>query len=385
MTENKIKTRYKFPKNDMNTFTKYLLGFIALGGAVFFSWYFFSIIVYILIAAVISFIGRPLVDRLGRCCIRNYRLSEGLKAGITLFVLWCLFLLVFSTIIPLAVSELESLGNVNVSSILHGLELPIQETDQFLKKYGIWDADEDVNKFLSNELGKILNLNYLKDWFGILAGTMSNLFVALFSVTFISFFFLKDRRLFTKMVLAVVPSRYEEQARNALNAIQKLLVRYFVGLLLEVFGVMLLNALGLTIVGLNFGNAVVIALMTGVLNVIPYIGPLIGICFGLFVGLVLNINMEFYQELLPLLLYMTGVMLLTQLIDNILFQPLIYGNSVHAHPLEIFLVILMAGSLAGIPGMILAIPAYTVLRVILKEFFNKYKLINKLTQGLDKQ
>ena len=385
MTENKIKTRYEFHKNDMNTFTKYLLGFIALGGAAFFSWYFFSIIVYILIAAVISFIGRPLVDRLGRCRIRTYRLSEGLKAGITLFVIWCLFLLVFSTIIPLAVSELESLGNVNVSSILHGLESPIQETDQFLKKYGIWDADEDVNKFLSNELGKILNLTYLKDWFGILAGTMSNLFVALFSVTFISFFFLKDRRLFTKMVLAIVPSRYEEQARNALNAIQKLLVRYFVGLLLEIFGVMLLNALGLTIVGLNFSHAVVIALMTGVLNVIPYIGPLIGICFGLFVGLVLNINMEFYQELLPLLLYMTGVMLLTQLIDNMLFQPLIYGNSVHAHPLEIFLVILMAGSLAGIPGMILAIPSYTVLRVILKEFFNKYKLINKLTQGLDKQ
>ena len=86
--------------------------------------------------------------------------------------------------------------------------------------------------------------------------------------------------------------------------------------------------------------------------------------------------------MLPLLIYMTIVMLLTQLVDNVVFQPFIYGNSVHAHPLEIFLVILMAGSLAGIPGMILAIPSYTVLRVILKEFFNKYKLVKKLTQSL---
>ena len=146
-----------------------------------------------------------------------------------------------------------------------------------------------------------------------------------------------------------------------------------------------MHTLGLTVVGLNFSNALVIGLVTGVLNVIPYIGPLIGICSGLLAGLVLNLELESYQQLMPLLLYMTGVMLLTQLLDNVLFQPFIYGNSVHAHPLEIFLVILMAGSLAGIPGMFLAIPAYTVFRVILKEFFNKYKLVKKLTQSLTEQ
>ena len=86
--------------------------------------------------------------------------------------------------------------------------------------------------------------------------------------------------------------------------------------------------------------------------------------------------------LLPQLIYMAIVFAITQLIDNIVLQPLIYGNSVHAHPLEIFLVILLAGSMAGIPGMILAIPGYTVLRVILREFFNKYKLVETLTKNL---
>lgn len=130
------------------------------------------------------------------------------------------------------------------------------------------------------------------------------------------------------MVMAVLPSRFEEQARNALDSIQKLLVRYFVGLLLEVLGVMALNTIGLTIVGLGFSNAVVIGLVTGVLNVIPYIGPMIGVFFGLAVGVVLNLGLDFYDQMLPLLIYMTIAMLLTQLIDNVVFQPFIYGSSV---------------------------------------------------------
>lgn len=367
----------------MNTFTKYALGVVALIVAVFFSWYFFSIIVYILVAAVISFIGRPIIDLLGKVKFRGYHLPNGLKAGLTVLCLWLLFILVFSTIIPLAIREFQSLGNVSVTNIVSQLESPIEDAGRFLKRYGLMEENEDVNTVITNGVSDLLNVARLKTWFGSVAGTVSSIFVAVFSITFILFFFLKDSRLFSGMVMAVIPSRFEEQARNALDSIQKLLVRYFVGLLLEVFGVMTLNTLGLTIVGLDFSNAVVIGLVAGVLNVIPYIGPLIGICFGLAVGVVLHLNMEFYHQMLPILIYMTIVMLLTQLVDNVVFQPFIYGNSVHAHPLEIFLVILMAGSLAGIPGMILAIPSYTVLRVILKEFFNKYKLVKKLTQSLN--
>lgn len=367
----------------MNTVTKYVLGVVALAVAIFFSWYFFSIIIYVLVAAVISFIGRPIIDFLGKIKIRGYKLPSSLKAGITVICLWLLFILFFSTVIPLAIREFKSLGNVSTSNIVSQLESPIEDAGRFLKHYGLLDEDEDVKAYISDELSDVLNVARLKNWFGLVAGTLSDVFVAIFSITFISFFFLKDSRLFSGMVLAVIPSRYEEQARNTLDSIQKLLVRYFVGLLLEVLGVMTLNTLGLTIVGLGFSNAIVIGLVAGVLNVIPYIGPLIGICFGLAVGIVLNLDMEFYHQMLPLLIYMTLVMLLTQLVDNVVFQPFIYGNSVHAHPLEIFLVILMAGSLAGIPGMILAIPSYTVIRVILKEFFNKYKLVKKLTQSLD--
>lgn len=367
---------------DMNTVTKYILGFVALIAAIFFSWYFFSVIVYVLVAAVISFIGRPIIDLLGKVKFRGHHLPNALKAAVTVLCLWLMFILFFSTVIPLAIREFQSLGNISVTNIVSQLENPIEDAGHFLKHYGLLDENEDVNEYITRQLSDLFNVGQLKIWFRTVAGTISDIFVALFSITFILFFFLKDSRLFTGMVLAVVPSRYEEQARNALDSIQKLLIRYFVGLLLEVLGVMTLNTLGLTIIGFDFNHALVIGLVTGVLNVIPYIGPLIGICFGLAVGVVLNLDMEFYHQMLPLLIYITMVMLLTQLVDNVIFQPFIYGNSVHAHPLEIFLVILMAGSLAGIPGMILAIPLYTVVRVILKEFFNKYKLVKKLTQSM---
>ena len=367
----------------MNTITKYILGFIALAVAIFFSWYFFSVIVYILMSAVISFIGKPIIDLLGRISIRGWRFPNALKAAITVIFLWAVFILFFSTIIPLAVHEFQSLENVSVSKIVTQLQGPIEDAGRFLKYYGLMEESQDMNVYLTDELTDWLNVARLRTWFGSVLGTLTDTFIALFSITFITFFFLKDSHLFTGMVLAVVPSRYEEQARNALDSIQKLLVRYFVGLFLEILGVMALNTLGLSIVGLDINNAVVIALVTGVLNVIPYIGPLIGILFGLTVGIVLNLDMDFYSQTLPLLVGMTAAMLVTRLIDDAFFQPLIYGNSVHAHPLEIFIVLLMAGSMAGIPGMILAIPSYTVLRVILKEFFNKYKLVKKLTQSLN--
>lgn len=367
----------------INTFTKYLLGVAALAIVVFFSWYFFTIIVYVLIAAVISFIGKPIIDLLSKVKIKGRQLPDMVKSALTLVCLWTLFVLFFSTVIPLVISEFQSFKDVSVSGIVDELQEPIDDAGRFLKRYGLFDENEDIQTYITDSISSVVNVAQVKTFFGRVAGTLSGLFVALFSITFISFFFLKDSRLFSGMVMAIVPSRYEEQARNALESIQKLLIRYFVGLLLEVLGVMALNTLGLSLVGLGFGNAIVIGLVTGVLNVIPYIGPIIGVIFGLSVGVVLNLDMEFYHQMLPLLAYMTIVLLLTQLIDNVIFQPFIYGNSVHAHPLEIFLVILMAGSMAGIPGMILAIPSYTVLRVILKEFFNKYKLVKKLTQSLN--
>lgn len=366
----------------MNNWGKYFLGVVALVGVGYLCWYFSSVIAYVLIAAVISFIGKPLITLLGKIEIRGVRLHNGVKAALTLLVLWTVFVFFFITIIPLVTSEFQHLSNTSVEQIIAKLESPLSDIGTTLKHYGLISRDEDVKRYSSDNLVSLVSGTRIKSLFSSVAGTVSDIFVALFSITFIAFFFLKDSYLFHRIVLALLPARYEESGRNALESIQRLLVRYFGGLFLEVVGVTALNTIGLCIVGMSFSNAIVIGLVSGVLNVIPYIGPLIGIVFGLVVGLVLNIDLPFYTEILPFLFYMVLAMMFTQLIDNVVFQPFIYGSSVYAHPLEIFLVILMAGSMAGIPGMILAIPFYTVLRVILREFFNKYRLVKKLTQSL---
>jgi predicted PurR-regulated permease PerM len=180
----------------------------------------------------------------------------------------------------------------------------------------------------------------------------------------------------------MIPAKHEEGVIHVLDSIKNLLMRYFVGLFFEVILVGFLVTIGLSIIGLPFGTSVVVGLFAGLMNVIPYIGPIIGASFGLIIGIATNLHADFYTEVLPLLGYMAIVFACVQVIDNILFQPLIYSNSVNAHPLEIFIVIIMAGSIAGIIGMMLAIPAYTILRVIAKEFFNQYRFVKKLTEKI---
>jgi len=167
-----------------------------------------------------------------------------------------------------------------------------------------------------------------------------------------------------------------------LNSIKKLLTRYLIGIIIEVIGVITLVSLGLIIIGIDFQSALVIGLVAGVFNVIPYVGPLIGSTIGVLIGFATHLNLDFYSELVPLLVYMAIVFSIVQIIDNVIFQPFIYSSSVNAHPLEIFIVIMMAASLAGIIGMILAVPSYTILRVFAKEFFNNFKLVKKLTEKI---
>ena len=367
----------------MNNIGKYCLGGLALLVVVFLCWYFSSIIAYILVAVVLSFFGHPIIDLLGKVKIKGKRMPNGLRAGIALVCIWFVLVLFFYTVIPLVSQEFQSLSDISITNIVNKLEDPLADLEEGLKHFGIIDANQDIKEYIVKNLKSVVDVTQIQNLFGSLAGTISSIFIALFSVTFMAFFFLKDSNLFYKMLLAVVPARYGEGVGKALDSIQRLLVRYFIGITFEVLIVMGLNILGLTIIGLPFNNAVLIGLITGVTNVIPYIGPLIGAAFGLSVGVATNVDVDFYMVVFPLLIYMSIVFIITQLIDNVVLQPLIYGNSVHAHPMEIFLVILIAGNLAGIPGMILAIPGYTVLRVILREFFNKYRLVKSLTKSLE--
>ena len=283
------------------------------------------------------------------------------------------------------VSELETLSQVDFTVVLDSIEEPLLKVTRFFSKDGVDIADKDFLDVVTESLGAQIDFSKVSNWFTLIAGTIGELLIGFFSVSFITFFFLKEQTMFREFIILLVPSNMEEKVAHILDSVSYLLRRYFIGLLFEVFMVMLLDTVGLTIVGLKFEHAVVIGLFCGIFNVIPYLGPWMGAALGLLIGAALHIQADFMAETLPVLGWMTLVFALVQVADNVLFQPLIYSSSVKAHPLEIFLVILAAGSMAGILGMILAIPFYTILRVIAKEFFENMKLVQKMTQNLEKE
>jgi len=179
-----------------------------------------------------------------------------------------------------------------------------------------------------------------------------------------------------------VPDKYVEHVTRALYSIKKLLTRYFIGIVIQSTCIMILVTIGMTIIGIDFQQAVVMGLIIGILNVIPYVGPWIGLFIAIIMGVASHINQDFTTVVIPLVTYMILVEAVTHLIDNIVFQPVIFSNSVKAHPLEIFVVVLAAGFAAGIPGMIFGIPAYTVMRVFAREFFYNFKAVKKITSSL---
>ncbi|MBN1924239.1 MAG: AI-2E family transporter [Prolixibacteraceae bacterium] len=369
---------------NINTRTRNIL--LIIGAVIFLAiaWFFRSIVAYILISAIMAMIGRPLVRWLRKVKVWKIKFSPSISALIALIALWALFFTFFRFMIPLLASEFKDLANVDIDTYIKQLEEPVNQISKI-----IWGKEYSINKeeFISlagSKISSFFKVSQITDIFGTIAGTIGELLIGLFSVSFITFFFLRDEKMFKDGLMLLTPVEYEERVSKSLDRISYLLRRYFIGLMLEILMVMALDTIGLTIVGLDFGDAVVIGLFCGLFNVIPYLGPWLGAFVGLLIGLALNINADFMSHTLPTLGFMTIVFASVQVIDNILFQPLIYSSSVKAHPLEIFLIIIAAGSIAGILGMILAIPVYTILRVFGAEFFSNIKLVRKLTENIDK-
>ena len=229
---------------------------------------------------------------------------------------------------------------------------------------------------LQKKLFSFFNPSQITKLFSNLIGFMGNLMIAIMSILFISFFFLKEQGLFVDFLKAVVPNNYEDKVSNAVDDASQLLRRYFLGVALQVTLITVFISVALSFLGIK--NALLIGFFAAMVNVIPYVGPILGAAFGVFITISSNLDLSFYNETLPMLMQVVGVFATMQLLDNFMLQPYIFSNSISAHPLEIFIVILVGAQLGGIVGMILAIPVYTVVRVIARVFLSKFEIVQKL-------
>lgn len=331
-----------------------------------------SVLVYLAFAVVISLIGRPIV--------RFFKYK--LKFGNTISVVIAMTLLVgilaglIAMFIPLLIQQGHNLSLLNMSELQKNLEnLYGQISDYFaLRQIDISQTIKD------SDVMSRFSLSAIPDFLNSLVGTLGNFGIGLFSVIFISFFFLKDSRLFDASVITIVPNGKEERAKRSMEKIKNLLSRYFIGLVFQILILFIIYTVILLIFGIP--NAIVIAFLCALLNLIPYIGPLIGGFLMIVLTMTSNLGADFSSVILPKTIYVLIGFVIGQLIDNFFSQPFIFSNSVKSHPLEIFLIIIIGGLLFGVTGMIVAVPAYTAIKVILKEFLAENKIVKSLTKNL---
>ncbi len=354
-----------------------------LGGIVIVAvicWYFRSVLGYIAGAFVVSLIGQPVMRLLRKVSIKGYRAPDWLLAIFTIILIFCFLALLVTQVIPLVS------GIVRETAAMHANNHP---DGNLIDAVNVWLiavfpslGDEfDLAGYLIGKLREVTSLSNVSGVIGSLASTASSIGVGLFATIFISFFFIKDEHLFGKIICALVPDRIEASVGSAVLDVERLLSRYFVGLLLEVLGVALIDFLGLWLIariGANY--ALGIAFIAGMLNIIPYVGPLIGEVLGVVLCVVLKYGTGTGLDvgILAFALIVLAIMLAAQLVDNLVYQPVIYSKSIHSTPLEIFIVLLIGGRIGGVLGILLAIPTYTVVRVIAARFFQDKKVVRRL-------
>jgi len=361
------------------------LGGLAIIAAI--CWYFKNVLIYIAVAFVLSLIGRPILKLMRRVSIKGKHAPDWLLAILTIIVLFALLLLIFTQMIPLVTNIVRDASSMNAQAFFESN--PVERVNEWMiTMFPDLGRDFNVVTVVLEKLRELVSFSNVSGIVGSVASFVSSTFVALFSVLFISFFFLKDANLFERIICALVPDRVEQTLSTTLHDIKQLLSRYFVGLLIEMLGVALVDFLGLWLIArLGFSYAIGIAFIAGILNVIPYVGPLMGEVIGVVLAVILKLGVGAGLDvnIWAFALIVLAIMLTAQLIDNFIYQPVIYSTSIKAHPLEIFIVLLMAGHIGGVVGMLVAIPVYTVVRVIAMRFFYRFKPIQRLHPDLSEE
>ena len=329
-----------------------------------------SVIVYIIIAAILSLIGRPII-----LLLRNkLKFLNTIAVVSTMFLMLSLLTGLVFLFIPLVLEQGKSLSLLEVDTLQANIQDIFTQTVAYFSSKGIDVLKELESINFTSQFETIPNI------LNAIIAALGSLSIGLFSVLFISFFFMKDSGILKQGLLTLIPNKTENRFSNSLETINDLLSKYFIGLIFQITILFILY----TIILLSFSisNPIVIAFLCALLNLIPYVGPIIGAILVFFLSMISNIGLDFQLEILPTSLWILFFYGLAQIVDNFISQPVIFSKTTKSHPLEIFLIIIIGGLLFGVVGMIVAVPCYTALKVILKEFLADNKIVKSLTKNI---
>ena len=347
---------------------------LQLAGLCIITWLLFKLkilLIYMVIAGIVSLIGRPINQFL----IQRLKMRNILGTSITIIFLLGLLISLFSLFVPLLVQQGENLSLLEVDLLKNNIETLVEEISIYFQlDNSFWQQQISVDNLFQN-----VNFGLLPELLNQTLELLGGFTIGLFSIVFILFFFLKDSHLQKQIILALVNDKITDRVEKSIEKTKNLLSRYFLGLLLQISILLIIYSIVLAV--FNVENAFIIAFLCALLNLIPYLGPIVGAVLMMLLTMSSFIGADFSSIILPKTIYVMIGFCVGQMIDNFFSQPYIFSNSVKSHPLEIFIVILASGTLIGPVGMIIAIPLYTTLKVISQEFLSENKIVKSLTKN----
>lgn len=364
-----------------NNALKTIFILVAIACAIWFIWYIRQIVLYFILASVLTLMIKPLVRRLDKITVKGKHLPRVVTASVGMSSVFLVFFLIIKLFTPLISTEVESIRSIDGDQLWQVVRKPIINADNFLNTSNIRFSDTMTNReYVREQFIDLVNPNKISTTFGNVISGLGNMLYGLFVILFITFFLLKEDDLTQTALFRITPKSMHDNIIDFSKEVSTKLSRYFLGVLVETLLFGTLVSIGLAILGIE--NALVIGLLAGLLNVIPYVGPIIGGIIGVLIAGSTNLDMIGDISYFILLGSVMAVFIISQVIDNVVFQPIIYSTSVSAHPLEIFLVLMIAGQVGGIVGMVFGVPAYSTIRIAVNEIIKFAKKQKEEDQAL---
>jgi predicted PurR-regulated permease PerM len=352
---------------------------LAAGVLGFLVWYFSDIVIFCIVAGVISIVGSPLVERLDRIKAGRFAFPHALSVSLTLILILLLFFGMFSLFIPLVLNEAHMISNIDGKHLMDYYKTEAASLQQTLISFGIMPRGATIESTVKQAILKIIDFGMFSNILSSIISFTGTFFFNLFSIVFLSFFFLMDNKMLPRFILLITPEKHEEQIKNVMYKSKDLLSRYFIGLIIQIIANIITYSLALYIVGVK--SPLVIGFFTGIIIIIPYLGGIISMMMGVILGVTGVVSTGDYAMIMPMALRILAAMFVVQTIDNNVFAPLIQGKSVKAHPVEIFLVVIAAASVGGIAGMIVAVPVYGFVKIIAHEFLSNFRIVRHMSEN----
>ena len=324
------------------------------------------ILIYLCISLVITIILSPLLLFLKT----RLKFNNSIAAITSMSGLILIIGLLIKSFIPLLVEQARNL------SLLNSTELQ-NSVNNIIEKYSDLYFTNDsnfINSIVNSKLFNQIDLSYITDLLNSIIASLGSFSIGIFTIIFITFFFLKDSEIIINKIKLLIPKAMKSNVNKSISQINHLLSRYFLALIIQITILFILYLILLAIVGIN--NILIIAFLCALLNLIPYIGPLISGFLLTILTLTNYIDIDFGSIIVSKTVYVVIGFVIVQAIDNFLIQPILFSKSVKSHPLEIFLVILVFGYIFGVTGLILAVPCYTIIKVILRTVYSKNLVVN---------